>query len=1420
MSPPSRPDPALPEPDDDADAIDKLAAELLGDPELYDEPTSDVVPGGGLTWIRSTLRAGGDADDPLVGSLFHDKYRILRKIGAGGFGAVYEALDERGAHNRVALKIMLPSVLQDEAPLEVFRGEAVRVTRLNHPNIVDWKNFDRTPDGSYYFVMELLEGEDLQTVLKREGALEWRRALRILQQILGALRAAHFVGEGQSILHLDLKPKNILLLPERRSRPETAKVIDFGIGQYLGGEELAPVSDTDAPPPVPALRPGAPAGDDFATVTARSDAARAFERRAAAYPFKISQACTPEYASPEQCVHIEFADGADCEPRQLDGRADLYSFGVIAYQLLTGRLPFQKPAHRFQYLELHQRARPEPWGASESQVPKRLRQFVERCLEKDPDGRWADAQEAHEELERIARPAVPMRTWAAALALVLVGAWLAQFFASPPVTSAVLSPAAGHLSPGAPSFSCQLMDSESDAPLELAGEVRLLDGAGEDLRGWSVELSADRGGLRIAPDTDWMSRHPGRVVLDDLKLLDPLGSWTVPTSLHLVWLGERTWDHEIRVGGQDVEFTVQPGPLSEHAPVDPNGLEFELRFPHLEPGDLSLDQSAFQSLARGVTLSEQTDLDSGPGLGVTFRLDVLEDGARHLQLDLANSAGARRTIELPVTLRAAGPEFTIQYRLSAGADQPWSRDEPWADGRPLILEAGDAVSLVLESTRQVTLTCVKLGNVNEVLVPGRSRVFDLAPLLEGVAAGETADCALVVRDDVRCSKRRARFHEEIVELQIQVIEDKKVDVRLQALGRQGPGASRAPDGAPPTFGPDDTLSLHVETSYPLGWFDLELDLFDAEGVHVERAQVALITPQENVSRVPEQVDPLRLSLPDGAYVLRAEARRHNEQGTSMDRPEFPFQLDSLKPAVVLDPELATPLVVTEGSQPFSLSIPIPDEEVGTVLEFRVLRAGQVRKGWRQAAPQRTESGSGLCWIVEPDGSLTDGLYQLELRAEDRGGNTQELPALELEVAREGPELQLSSPKLWSGPGSAFWNPAGDESGGLVPVRVAADDPNGVGGLRCFVFRSEEAPARAEVLDARLLETAVELALEPDRLDEWRWAFRPPESWSEAEDVFLHLIAADDRGATSYRTEGPFLLPLIDPVLPPAYEGMPLIAVDSRAEYVFRGRTFEEENVCFIEAGLSGLWVEWGMAKPGLSDAPWAVRVPARGLRSFYLEPREVSVGEFLEFLQDARGYQDNAHWQLWARPDLVRRDALARELERRAPGAAVTGVRFAEAHAYATYRGRRLPSVLELEFATRGGTRYQALCADGSREGIAAGGPALRGLSRGAEWTASPATWRAAEGAPPGPWRGPGASFELFLPLARESLFLAEEIWIQGSLVGAVPRDEEDLRRDFAAVDAAPARLWTDERVGFRCALDARTAIERRPRPTAKEDSR
>jgi len=1390
------------------DALERLADELLQDPELFAASTagdgsgdsdsdsdsgsdSDRESDGGLTWIRSTLREGGDADDPLLGTLFHDKYRVLRKIGAGGFGAVYEAIDERGARNRVALKVMLPGAAQSDAPLETFRGEAVRVTRLNHPHIVDWKSFDRTPDGRHYFVMELLEGEDLHTVLNREGTLEWRRTGRLVLQILGALRAAHFVGEGQSILHLDLKPKNILLLPERRSRPETAKVIDFGIGQYLGGEDLGPVegSGDQAPPPVPARRPV-----EYSTVTSRTDTVANFERRAAAYPFKISQACTPEYASPEHCAHILFADGAELEPEALDGRADLYSLGVIAYQLLTGRLPFAKPAHRFQYLELHRSAPTDGWGESEALVPRRLRQWVERCLEKDPARRFGDAQEAHEALEEALRS--PMRRWltaAAVVVLVSAGVLLAQLVAPRRDMLQLVGPGDGaqevgdtlHAGPNRMRLPLRLVLEGTSDPFPVDPDRLLLQDDGDrPLSGWTVEAGSAPGELVLVAQAHLAADLTGREAWSGLRLVDPRDELRVTTLLQLVWLGTQAWEGHWHVGGEVLAAEAAQSPPR----VDTEGLELAFVLPALDPEDLPPEGATLTVGGEAVDLRLDTVAE---GVGLVGTLQHRRSGSLQCKLVVPGPAGDQHTrmlilegVSEAMTVRAWGVE-------SAQRERPWSPDDP------LLLPEGSSAQLGLESNVAASWVSAELGRGD--LVPGERALVALSGVLDTMATNDSRRLTLTFDDGVLSSPEQDGRHRQPLELELELTAGREVRIQLAVPGRE------PPDGGTATSGPEDAPELVLETPVPLRRLRLDVRVAPAGSSPRERAHVVL-RPQS--PRTPLPLRELGLTR-DGLYEITVEAFEVDADGVARtDLPVatqlLPLRVDRTPPTLHLEEEPQEPLLVLAAESGFPLFLSTPDDggsaatvqwraegPQGQILgPFSAERAAQAHGSWRVHP-----------LVQAPAEAWPDGAWSLEVEALDRGGNASQLAALSFEVALEGPSLlQLRTPDIPLGQAPPLDWPR--EELRLTPLRLEASDPNGLGTLRCFLHRSPNEPASPF---ADLGGVELDLELETSEAAELLLAsFEPSSDWSGARDVWICVAARDRHGALREEAWGPFRLPTVAPEPPPLeLNGALLVPVDPRAEYLFKGRNTDDERRGFEAAGLPSLWEPPGIARSGVSESPWAIPVPPGALPPYRLDPQPVSNREFLAFLEESAGYRDPGHWLLWARPDEDRRRALVDRIREQEPGAPVTDVRLVEADAYARFRGKRLPSLLELEYAARAGAHYLPMAWDAGLpvpESLPDDWRLWRGLSRGAEWSSTPAHWPDEQPAPPRPWSGPGASLDLFLPRAQAGLEHADRVWVRGSLPGAGTLATQGLRHDFAAVDAVPSRGWSHPRVGFRCA--------------------
>jgi serine/threonine protein kinase len=297
-----------------------------------------------------------ELDSWADGSVIRGKYRILSKLGQGGMGVVYKALHVVFDELR-ALKVMHVSLMTDENFVKRFRHEAVITRRLQHPNAVRVDDIDEAEDGRPFIVMEYIEGRSLKSVVHEEGAMAVPRVCSISKQVAAALEAAHRLG----MIHRDIKPENIVLLG--MPPHEQAKVLDFGIAK-IKEARLAEGSGM--------------------TLTGAGVVVG-----------------TPQYMSPEQAM----GKRGD----ELDGRSDLYSLGVVMYQMLSGDLPFRADT-TMEMLIAHMQKPPTPLGLAHPnlQIPDAMSNLVMQLLEKNPARRPANARALIEELEHVEKAPAPM----------------------------------------------------------------------------------------------------------------------------------------------------------------------------------------------------------------------------------------------------------------------------------------------------------------------------------------------------------------------------------------------------------------------------------------------------------------------------------------------------------------------------------------------------------------------------------------------------------------------------------------------------------------------------------------------------------------------------------------------------------------------------------------------------------------------------------------------------------------------------------------------------------------------------------------------------------------------------------------------------------------------------------------------------
>jgi eukaryotic-like serine/threonine-protein kinase len=288
------------------------------------------------------------AGDSLIGGTLGGKYRVLQQIGRGGMGVVYEA-EHLGLGKRVAVKLMLEKYTDNTEAVARFHREALAAGRIGNPHIIEIFDIGTAPDGRSYVVMELLNGFPLAKVLEMGGPMPPWRALQIMRQVLRAVGAAHAKG----IIHRDLKPDNIFIIHQGGDH-DFVKLLDFGISKVVSIDEQAPIT----------------------TLTTTGVVMG-----------------TPLYMAPEQALG---------EP--IDRFADIYACGVILYEMLAGRRPFDGPTYAALVAKVLT-SPPPPLGELRPDLPAALVRAVHRALEKEPRDRFDSAEQFAAALPSAGSPA-------------------------------------------------------------------------------------------------------------------------------------------------------------------------------------------------------------------------------------------------------------------------------------------------------------------------------------------------------------------------------------------------------------------------------------------------------------------------------------------------------------------------------------------------------------------------------------------------------------------------------------------------------------------------------------------------------------------------------------------------------------------------------------------------------------------------------------------------------------------------------------------------------------------------------------------------------------------------------------------------------------------------------------------------------
>lgn len=1372
------------------------------DPQLEEGATALVQVDQVLPTIahqaRDFLESKGlptTPEDPMIGRVFAKKYEIQKCIGRGGFGSVYKARHTL-ADISVAIKVLTPPTSGSEQrkaafqrQLDEFVEEARRLVKLEHENIVNWKVFDQNEDGTYFFVMELLEGEELEDLLNREKRLSPKRVASIMLQVLAALRIAHRINASESILHLDLKPKNIFHMRQRRKGdPDRIKVIDFGIGQVIERhdrkvQEGRAAQESESVPAVGAAKDSNQTRQLLGT-----------ERPTAG--INRCSACTPEYASPEQCAHMlkpfELQElGVQMQP--LDGRSDLYSLGVMGFQLLTGELPIKRPKQRRELLKLHIKQEPQKLSKMGLKVPRPLANFIDQCLIKDRDKRWANSEEAFQALNKIVRPPIGKKLALIGIPLLLASIGVTWALGGGEAPNRFKAPSGPlYAGPEQP----QILLETLGLPAQQVGLPAILVSDPADLANqlpWTTRWEGQN--LYASPQAGAALESSAFLVLDP----ESANPWTSDDSFDLIHLPPGS-----------VEAAQAFVPKLGLRAADPIGLFLEIR---VRGREADIDKVEVHPPSQTPKLASVEPSELTDGLAhYRIGLDKLDlaDGPHTVEVRVWDRAGAETSLELP--LRIANGPLKIERAYLEGVTPYGNRYSISPDSKPILkVQLNRSASVdwqVLQGSGDTVLTQGRKEGVMDIAVP-----LDLAgsKAYQGTIRIQASDANSVLHAD------SSPYGQPLPATPLAFEYNDSPPSFLAKFSGAGQNISLELDSPPQPIFINHTkprIEIVLKETSPV--------LF--EMVELDTGRVA----QSNALTDPAQrswyVDVALAGEGLHAYEIRGFPCDPQSQVKLGEPVRIPLQFVVDNSAPKLRVSGASELVMKQTDwevPPLMLGVEdfqLPATPTPVQLNWRLIANDkEIRRGtWDDLASPAADIPIQLDNSTR--GAATDGNYELHFSGVDLAGNRAEEATFRWQVAFAGPDISLDEPNAF-----ADWDSDPNLSTQRFLVRVRADDPNGVASASCSITDTGDS-SHTEAI-----------ALELERQDEFAYYFKGyfdlRSDWSERE-VLLQFQATDMHGQQSSPAQATRKLVLIEDYAPARIalrlrkdasvelNPMCLVRGNRNESYIWSGRADSTENRLFKEAFKS---IRYNTKEATLA---WAVEFEPGQIADFYLDQNEVTVGQYLDFLESPDGYLNPSNWNAGTTPKAQRKQALREQLRTQSAKFPVTQVNWDEAAAYAHWVGKRLPSVVEWEFAVRGGTQWRPFSAYNGEQNTdpsplefnydnrigGAAWPTDRGrdltqdtglanlCSNVSEWSLTPQLFVNDSSKTPKDQALENPAWLLNPSLGPNGFRAAQKFWVMGGSFFS-------SSIDFSAITPR-SRNYSRAHVGFRCAVPARAVLE------------